>query len=151
MSHVNYSIALWGHKKTLLERVLLLQKRALRTILGLGYRESCRPHFKKTGLLTITAVYVYKCLILTASRNSLTRLGDTHSHNTRNQSRLAVPIHRTSKYEDQPIVTGIKLANHLPEGILLKPLNVLKKIIKNKLVEQPIYQIDEFYGIRFTT
>ena len=53
ISLMSYGISLWGASSTNnLKDVLVIQKRALRYILSLNKKQSCRPYFKQHNLLT---------------------------------------------------------------------------------------------------
>ena len=62
--HMVYGISLWGacagYKFT---RIFILQKTALRIILQLGFRETCRDVFKELGILTLPSLYLYETAV----------------------------------------------------------------------------------------
>ncbi|PSN51682.1 hypothetical protein C0J52_09590 [Blattella germanica] len=75
-SHLNYGILLWGNHSSV-NKVLLMQKRAIRIIAGVGPREHCKPLFVKfisialqlllkstTITLEIILIYIQKKLNL---------------------------------------------------------------------------------------
>ncbi|XP_044744908.1 uncharacterized protein LOC123306816 [Coccinella septempunctata] len=51
-SVASYAILFWGSSSEA-QRVLLLQKRAIRALFGLGPRDSCREAFRAWGILTV--------------------------------------------------------------------------------------------------
>ncbi|XP_044760775.1 uncharacterized protein LOC123318224 [Coccinella septempunctata] len=51
-SVASYAILFWGSSSEA-QRVLLLQKRAIRALFGLGPRDSCREAFRAGGILTV--------------------------------------------------------------------------------------------------
>lgn len=59
--HLSYGILFWG-TSTAAERIFILQKRAIRVLCALKYRESCRGHFKNQKILTLTSLYIYTML-----------------------------------------------------------------------------------------
>jgi hypothetical protein len=60
-SHIDYCIILWGHSGAS-QRLFRLQRRAIRFIANLSYREECRNHFKKLKVLTLPSLYIYRYL-----------------------------------------------------------------------------------------
>ena len=59
-SYLNYGIFAWGNgTKSLLDRILLLQKRAIRNINNAAYLSHTYPLFLKDKLLRISDLYIY--------------------------------------------------------------------------------------------
>ncbi|XP_044760192.1 uncharacterized protein LOC123317652 [Coccinella septempunctata] len=67
-SLISYGIIFWGCS-THVDTIFVTQKRALRTMLRLGYRASCRGLFKGNNILTVYGVYIYKLLIFFSKNN----------------------------------------------------------------------------------
>ena len=44
-------------------KVFIVQKRTIRIICAVSPRTNCRPLFSKLGILTLTAMFVFDCLI----------------------------------------------------------------------------------------
>nr|CAH7752851.1 unnamed protein product [Callosobruchus chinensis] len=61
-SHLSYNVVLWGASPSV-DRVFVAQKRALRLIFGLTYRESCRQTFHRYKIMPVPCIYIYKCII----------------------------------------------------------------------------------------
>ena len=57
-SLISYGVIGWG-SSTELSRVLILQKRAVRAILGLNSRTSCRQLFSQLGIMTVVSLYIF--------------------------------------------------------------------------------------------
>lgn len=140
-SRLRYGILLWG-TSPLMERVLVAQKRIVRSLAGVMYRESCRPHFKQLKILTAVNVYILEAVI------NVYKIKDTlenscSAYNTRNNT-IKAPKHRLSITADGPIVMGIKLLNHLPAELKLKPIKSFRRNLKLILLENPFYSLDEY-------
>jgi hypothetical protein len=56
-SHIDYCIILRGHSGAS-QRLFRLQRRVIRFIANLSYREDCRSHFKKLKVLTLPRLYM---------------------------------------------------------------------------------------------
>ena len=71
LPYLNYCVEVWGNThSTKLNKIVTLQKRAIRIIAGLNPRESTSKYFKRLNLLKFsdvvkyhTCVYMYKCTI----------------------------------------------------------------------------------------
>ena len=101
-SHLNYGLILWGHN---CNRILLLQKRAIRTISGAKYNAHTEPLFKKLSILRINELlkqhllkfyYKYKNNLLPVylQKLSLFQINEIHSHDTRTGQDMRYPLIR---------------------------------------------------------
>lgn len=143
-THLRYGIVLWGGSSIHnLRRVLILQKQAIRIMESLQPRDSCRPVFKKSKILTVTAIYILET-ILHATRQILARHNNNHNYNTRNGLNFSLPAHRLSIFSKKPSYAGAKLYNLLPPVIKKCDPKQLKKKLKDWLLEGTIYTIEEF-------
>ena len=65
-SHLRYGLSVWGNSsKPNLQRVLVQQKKVIRTMVGLGPRDSCREAFKILKLPTVGALYILETVLHT--------------------------------------------------------------------------------------
>ena len=53
-----YAILNWGHSTHAMQ-IFGLQRKCLRSMLGLGYRDCCKKYFKDLKLLTLPCLYIY--------------------------------------------------------------------------------------------
>jgi Reverse transcriptase (RNA-dependent DNA polymerase)/Endonuclease-reverse transcriptase len=66
-SQIMYSIVIWGASPHM-QKVFVAQKRVVRALAGLRYwrsncaLDSCRPLFKKYGILTVYSLYILECM-----------------------------------------------------------------------------------------
>uniref|UniRef100_A0A1B6KD14 Reverse transcriptase domain-containing protein n=2 Tax=Cicadellinae TaxID=33370 RepID=A0A1B6KD14_9HEMI len=143
-THVRYGLAVWGGSSAgNLNRVLLLQKKAIRTLAELEHQQSCRQAFKTLGIMTITALYIQEVILHVDQLHVQT--GKTlHTHNTRHAGNYTLPLHRTSLFEEKPSYIGRKLRNLLPQAVKNLKGAALKRCLHNFLVDHPIYTIEEF-------
>lgn len=89
-SVMTYGILFWGIAADS-NRVFILQKRAVRYILGIRQRESCKNRFKDLSILTMTGKFIYQNLIYVRENlNVMTTVRETHSYNTRHKDRLVI-------------------------------------------------------------
>jgi hypothetical protein len=149
-SHLTYGLAAWGGTTAgNLKRILLLQKRAIRTIKGLDWGESCRQAFSQLKILTVVALYIRE-VILYVDGKPLLKGSDIHSHNTRHATRYQLPLHHSAMYERMPSYSGRKFHNLLPEDIRRQTGKHLKTALTSWLGRQPFYSLDEFEHWRET-
>jgi hypothetical protein len=57
-SNITYAILVWGHS-THLRKVFNQQRRCIRVLGGLGYRDDCRDIFKTFKILTVPCIYIF--------------------------------------------------------------------------------------------
>lgn len=115
LSLVCYGILVWGPSKHL-DRVLVVQKKVIRAMLGVPTGTSCRQYFRKLNILTVPSLFIFETIKHVAGNmEDYVQWKATHQHNTRNQNLLIYPRHRTSFRESSPDYMGIKLYNKLPE------------------------------------
>ena len=149
-SHLTYGLAAWGGTTAgNLQRILLLQKRAIRLIKGLDWRESCRQTFAELNILTVVALYIRE-VILYVDGKPLLKGTDIHCHNTRHATRYQLPLHHSALFERKPSYTGRKLHNLLPEDVRIQTGKKLKTALTTWLPKNPFYSLDEFLDWRHT-
>uniref|UniRef100_A0A1B6LNL4 Uncharacterized protein n=1 Tax=Graphocephala atropunctata TaxID=36148 RepID=A0A1B6LNL4_9HEMI len=97
-SHIRYGLISWGTtSEANLNKILVFQKKAVRTLAGLGPTDSCREAFKSLKLLTVTSLYILAVVIYTKQLD-LPRNEDIHSYYTRRAADYSLPIHQTTKF-----------------------------------------------------
>ncbi|XP_045477601.1 uncharacterized protein LOC123682843 [Harmonia axyridis] len=143
-SVMSYGIMAWGEAATS-SRVFALQRKAVRIIAGLGYRDDCRGTFRKLEVLTFPSVFILSSLthIKKNERNFLCH-GDIHDHLTRGRSDLVAAHCRLTKSQKRPEYIAIKLFNRLPMGIRQLPLHKFKKTVKKHLANAAVYSTEEY-------
>jgi hypothetical protein len=96
-SNMAYACEVWGHcANTRIERVFVLQKKAVKAMCGLSYRSHSHPIFCEHSILPLRSLINFKaCLHLHGSLNHYIRTNqsflhnhDIHHHNTRNRNHL---------------------------------------------------------------
>ncbi|KAG8255708.1 hypothetical protein J6590_086413 [Homalodisca vitripennis] len=101
--HFGYGIRLYGsYAQHKLERVFRLQRKAVKVILNLNTRESCRNVFRELGFLTLPCLYILEVILYSVSRCVLGRGGDVHQHGTRGRDNFRVQQHRTNAFRNLP-------------------------------------------------
>ena len=144
-SILSYNVTLWGNSVDS-SRVFILQKRVLRLIFDLAYRDSCKPIFIEQQILTFPCIYIYKCILqIKQNLSEYDQNGINHEYETRQRDTLRVPRHNTVKYEKGPQYTGIKLYNNLPDNIRnITEYTKFKQTLKKYLSDRCLYSVKEF-------
>lgn len=143
-SIATYGIMLWGASSEA-SKILLLQKKAIRILCGLGYQQSCREFFKRERILTVTSVYIMNYLSHVHSHiQSFQKQSDVHSYQTRNKDALQIPFHRLERTKRNTDFWGIKLYNRLPTNIKGKSPREFRTQVKELLLRCAFYSLDEY-------
>ena len=107
-SHINYCIILWGSaSKTNLNKLVVLQKRAVRIITNSSYLCHTDPIFQKHKLIKLSDLYKYACLIFVfkyklnllpiACQSLLTlNMNNAAIYNLRRTNDFTIPSFRTN-------------------------------------------------------
>jgi len=143
-SKLSYGIIIWGYTTlAMFQRVFVLQKRALRIVWGLGYRESCRESFRSSGILTLPSLLIYHTLIFVFKNQHLFSFSE-HSYLTRQRNNIKIDRFRLSLSKNSIFYYGPKLFNSLPQQIKsVSIINVFKKRVRSHLVAGAFYTLQE--------
>lgn len=151
-SRLKYGIIFWGSSPHS-SRIFKLQKKALRNILSLGNRESCREKFKEMRILTIPCVFIFEIAVYVRSNiHNFKTNNFFHNYSTRFGNDLMLPLHTLSIYEKDPRYCGIQIYNKLPNSI--KSISNLKRFklsLESVLIERSFYSIAEFMADIFSS
>ena len=138
-SLLRMGLCFWGQSSNI-NKVLIVQKRLLRTILFLNPKVSCREYFLKHKVKTI-----FNLIILEVGKYVHKNLGSVfnkncyfHDHNTRRKDNLQVSLKmKFNKYY-------IKIFNKLP--VSLRESSSFKKELNNILLSKNYYSLNEFFS-----
>lgn len=146
--HLSYNIIVWGQCGDI-HRIFVLQKRILRLIFNLKYRESCRTTFVNNNILTVICIYLYKILVnVKKNRDEYTNNSMIHDHNTRQLSQIHVYKYKSSFYSKSPKCAGPILFNKLPNRLQeIKNQKLFCKHLKIYLIENCFYDMPEFLNL----
>lgn len=142
-SRATYGILAWGASPGC-KAIFLQQKKAIRTLHGVGRFTSCRPLFRASGILTIPSVFIMTCLVYIHNHQHkfITNCG-IHDHDTRNKKDIVIPHHRVSASQ-QSLHTGIKLYNRLPSEVRALDEKRFKSVVRNFLMQRVVYAAGEY-------
>lgn len=149
MSIVNYGIEFWANDHDL-ERILVLQKKALRIIYRVGNRTSCRSIFKTKGLHTVVGLYILRLLILVHKNKKDWYPVKEHAYPTRHKNNLIAPIFIKQK---SFVYEGKQFYNALPDVYKQYDGLLFKDRISDLLLNISPYKKEEYltYCINYVT
>lgn len=141
-SLISYGTILWGNSLKW-EKVFKIQKRAIRTIEGVGRRASCRPLFKKYNIMTLPCIYLYQTLIEIKSHpEKFILLSHNHSYSTRSSNNLLLPRHRLASSARNSL--NLNIYNKLSDSVKRLNLQPFKSNIKKYFVQNSFYSTREY-------
>lgn len=148
-SHMSYALLVWGHSAEA-HRVFGLQRKAVRLLAGLGFRDDCRDVFRQLQIMTFPSLCIFENLLhIKKYEDSYETHNETHSHNTRNKNKI-VPIYwRLRRCQDGPGYWSIKLFNILPESVRTMPIRDFRNNIRHMLINNAFYSTPEYLNYKF--
>ena len=142
-AHLTYGLLSWGHAAAS-DRVFSVQRRVVRLLDGLGYRDDCRQSFVRLRLLTLPSLYIFECMKHMLNREDLRFKRNVHRYNTRGNVDIRLDSLRLTQTRNATNYYGDKIYNTInPELRKLSPGALLNKL-KAYLVGKAFYSIDEF-------
>lgn len=149
-STMSYAILNWGHS-THSSKIFGLQRKCIRTIAQIGYRECCREEFIRLEVLTLPCIYILECLLyMKQEQNIYMKHRDRHNHATRNRDLIVPNYLRLQRTRDGTNYYCIKLYNVLPEAIKNLEFSQFKLKIKKFLKNKAFYSIEEYLQNNFS-
>ena len=145
-SHLSYGIEAWGGcSSTLMNNVLLLQKRVVRSILRIPIRSSARQGFTQLKIMTVASLYVFRILMYIKKMviQGVVNPCYHHSHFTRSASLLVTDYRRTKKIDSSPIIAGKTFYNLLPSSVSSLPCREFRSRLKSHFQNNAYYSIAE--------
>ena len=105
--HLEYGLILWGAANaTLVNKLFVLQKKAIRLVTGSCYNEHTNPLFSQLKILKLTDMYelhlakfiysLYNSFLPLPLQNYFTKNCQIHNYDTRNRENPRIPLHRTN-------------------------------------------------------
>lgn len=141
-SRLTYALLAWGRAATVhLQKVFLVQKAAVRAVVGAGYIDHCRPIFESLQIMSLYALIIYHELCHVKENEHLyIKHHQVHDYETRGRDNLIKPQRRIQKTD----VKGIDYYNKIPQEIRDLDLKTFKRRIKNSLQINCLYSFSEF-------
>ena len=133
----------WGGHPDI-DKLLKIQKRCIRTMLGIGPREHCRHFLKQLKLLTVIDIYIFECTsFVKMNQNLFHQYLPEHGYCTRNKEHLVINNTKKNYVLNGVVNSCIRLFNKLPHQ-LKDTQKKFKNRLKEWLYERNFYSIKEF-------
>lgn len=144
LPHLNYCNEIWGNSyKVHLDKLYILQKRAVRIITSSNFNERSSPLFVKLRTLPLydlvnlnVLMFMFKFHngLLPSIFNDMFRTNaQTHNYNTRNSNNLCQPLSRLTSRKQTLRFTGVKEWNSVCNDLRLsKTSSRFKKVYKEQ-------------------
>lgn len=148
-SYLSYAILVWGHAPQA-ERLFSLQRRAVRIIGGIGYREDCREQFRKLKILTLPCLYILQCLIhIHTNIEDYSSHAEIHNYDTRSKANIYCDLTRLSRSRHCKNYYAIRFFNTLPLEFRSLPSNIFQNSLKRYLIAKAFYSLNEYFYNNF--
>jgi hypothetical protein len=99
------------------------------------------------GILTVPCLYIYVLMLFVIKNPKIYQTNTSvHARNTKQQNKLHAPSVRSSTIQRGVYYSSVKTFNHLPQNTskLHNNTHIFKTMLKNYLVKNVFYSIDEF-------
>ena len=154
-SHLNYGILAWGGLANChVERILRIQKRAIRAITRKGSRESCRPLFHELNIMTFPSLYMFHAVCYayeSLKSGKVSTVSQSNSYNLRNANSIHIPQVALQKSKKSVFHFSSELFNHLPNELKTLPTPTsFKNCAKNFFTNNVFYSFYEFLSLPCT-
>jgi len=130
------------------QRVLVVQKRAVRILAKAHFREHCKPLFVKLKILTVPCLLLLEaCCFVINNPDLFPKNNSIHDHNTRASKQVHVEGTALSLSMKGPRYACTRIYNHL-EPFISKFIPIdrnPRSILKSLLLDYPFYNIKEFF------
>jgi len=165
-SQILYSIVIWGASPHL-QKVFVAQKRIIRAMSGLRYWRSncaldtCKPLFKKYGILTVYSLYILECMKYLVNHPDQFRkkseVANCSSPKTRDAKKrycindlyVEIDDHRDILNQN-PVVMIARIFNNLPFHVkMLEDKKDFIRNIKEIVSAHQFYDMNEFFKCKF--
>lgn len=143
---ISYGIILWGNS-TDTHTLFTLQKKLIRIITNTEQRDSCRPHFQKQKILTLTCLYILEICKFVRSHPEFynTREDIQNTYTLRNKNNLNLPTSQLSIHSSSPLVMSVKIYNKLPKTLKDEnKTNIFINKLKSFLIKKCFHTIKEY-------
>ena len=148
-SLLRFGILFWGGAGDELTTRLRIQKRVIRSMVGVSTRTSCRQLFKELNSLTLVLLYIMEVICYIRKHHQFVDLNSNIcAHNTRRKMDIHIHSYNTDLYKRSVINMGTKLYNKLPGYIKeIDSYKTFKKELKSLLLLHSFYSVDEFVAL----
>ena len=116
-SIMSYGIT-FGENQLYSEKLLKIQKKAIRIITNSRPRDSCKELFKRLEILPLYSQNIFSIsTFLVKNRHLFSTNNQIHTIHTRHKNNLHPPITNITKFQKGVFYSGIKIFNNFPPSI----------------------------------
>lgn len=143
-SRISYGTLIWGNS-TQSQDIFILQKKAIRAIMKLSSRSTCRNAFRKLNVMTLATLYIFELLkFVKLNKTKFSLNENVHQYNTRQKDHIHVQCTSLHLSENDTFYKGAIFYNILPSNIKELPYKKFVAVIKEKLTKCSYYDIEEY-------
>lgn len=144
-SKVRYGLIFWGNS-TEINRILILQKRCIRSIYNMKTRDSCKNIFIEKKILTVICIYVLDCFMFVLRNSDLfAEFHQKHEYSTRFKMNHLPEKCNFSYIQKNVHYSALKIFNSFPKSLRDLPEVKAKNIVKNYLLSKAFYTLEDFH------
>lgn len=141
---MRYGIIFWGSNSGS-ENIFIVQKRVIRILFKMKFRESCRGVFRNHKILTVYGLYLYECLVYLFKHKSDFLKNNTNSTYCTRTLDIYYPMHTLSLSEKNPSYMCIRVFNKLPYELKkISCLNIFKNRVRELLISLEPYSLSDY-------
>lgn len=142
-SRLSYAILTWGHSSGR-HRIFGLQRRAVRIVGGLGYRDDTKLAFISLKILTLPSIYALQCIThVHENLNTFNTHADFHQYDTRCRENIRTEFTRLTRGQTGVNYYGVRLYNLLDDHIKILPKQKFKAKIKDFLISNALFSYED--------
>ena len=146
-SLIRYGVIFWGDSVDS-NKIFILQKRVLRTMLKLRYYEHCREYFQIHEILPLPCLYILECVTFVQKyyHDFFPDNVVSHSCNTRNKNKdIPLPKTRLKLVDNGPLSKCLLLYNKLPSNVkFIRQISFFRNEVKSILLCHCFYSVQEY-------
>jgi hypothetical protein len=145
-SILRYGLPIWGNSCDI-HRAFIAQKKCLRAMCGISPRESCKPLFRKHGILTLSCMYIFEASVFVKKHPELFKSAkDVYPRNTRYPDKLVLHfIPNSALFMKGSYYMCMRIFNATPDSIKSLPFRQFKTQLHRWLKERMFYTVDELF------
>ena len=143
-SQISYRIIFWGSSSSV-RNVFIIQKRAIRVMLTLGPRSSCREGLKKLDILTFPCLYIYALMTFAVTNLNIYQTNSSvYGMNKRQQNKLHILSVTLPSIQRGDYYSFVKIFNQLPQNLFkfCNNIHTFKSLLRDYLVKNVFYSIE---------
>lgn len=151
-SWISYGIILWGNSVDAND-IFISQKKCVRTMVNIKVPESCRPHFIKLRILTLTSIFILEiCKFVRNNTIFFQKINDQpRRYQTRFKHNLVKPESNLKIHQSSPNSMAVKIYNKIPENLkCIENNNTFGTKLKEMLLKKCYYELDDFFNDHFS-